>query len=82
MALARIFNLREGFSRGDDTLPRRFATSPSEGPLSEVTVDPAKLEQAQQEYFGMLGWDEAGIPRGEARGLEIAWAQEYLKDVS
>ena len=83
MSLARIFNLREGFSRSDDTLPRRFSTSPSEGPLSEVTVDPAKLEQAQQEYFRMLGWNEAGIPTYEKLvELDIEWAYEYVKNIS
>ncbi len=83
MTLARIFNLREGFSRSDDTLPRRFSTSPAEGPLSDVTVDPAKLEQAQREYFRMLGWNEAGIPTHEKLAeLDIAWAQEYIKNAS
>jgi aldehyde:ferredoxin oxidoreductase len=83
MSLARIFNLREGFSRSDDTLPRRFSTSPAEGPLSDVTVDPVKLEQAQQEYFRMLGWNEAGIPTYEKLvELDIEWAQEYIKNAS
>ena len=53
---------------------------PAEGPLRAVTVDPAKLEQAQQEYFRMLGWDEAGLPTREALAeLGIAWAAEHLK---
>ena len=83
MSLARIFNFRQGFSRDDDTLPHRFSTSPSEGPLSAVTVDPVKLEQAQQEYFRMLGWDEAGIPTHEKLvELGIEWAHEYLKNAS
>jgi aldehyde:ferredoxin oxidoreductase len=48
-----------------------------------VTVDPAKLEQAQREYFRMLGWDEAGIPTHEKLvELDIAWAHEYLKNAS
>ena len=82
MSLARIFNLREGFSRNDDTLPRRFSTSPAEGPLSEVTVDPVKLEQAQQEYFRMLGWNEAGIPTYEKLvELDIEWAYEYVQNI-
>ncbi|MHB8773344.1 MAG: aldehyde ferredoxin oxidoreductase family protein [Syntrophales bacterium] len=83
MALARIFNLREGFTPSDDRLPERFATSPAEGPLSEVTVDPAKLERAQHEYFRLLGWNEAGIPTRETlASLGIEWAQGYIPGAS
>lgn len=83
MTLARIFNLREGFSRIDDVLPRRFSTSPLEGPLSDVTVDPVKLEIAQQVYFKMLGWNDAGIPTYEKLvELGIEWAHEYIKNTS
>lgn len=75
LALARIFNLREGFSRSDDTLPRRFFGSPAEGPLRDIAVDPDKLAGAQRAYFGMLGWDESGIPTRETLAdLDIAWA--------
>ncbi len=48
-----------------------------------MTVDPAKLEQAQQAYFRMQGWNEAGIPAYEKLvKLDIEWAHEYLKNVS
>jgi aldehyde:ferredoxin oxidoreductase len=79
MALTRIFNFREGFTRKDDVLPRRFATSPSAGPLSAVAVDPVKLEEVQQEYFRKLGWNEEGLPtRGKLAELGIEWTQECL----
>jgi aldehyde:ferredoxin oxidoreductase len=79
MTLARIFNLREGFSRADDTLPRRFFGSPSEGPLKDIPVDPDKLDIAQRAYFKMLGWDESGVPTYEKlRELDIEWAYTYL----
>jgi len=81
MALTRIFNFREGFTQNDDTLPLRFTSSPSEGPLSAMKVDPVQLKQAQQEYFRTLGWNEAGIPTQEKLlELSIEWAQRYLKD--
>ncbi len=48
-----------------------------------MTVDPAKLEQAQQAYFRMLVWNEAGIPAYEKLvERDIEWAHEYLKSVS
>jgi aldehyde:ferredoxin oxidoreductase len=79
MALARIFNLREGFSRNDDTLPRRFFGSPAEGPLKDISVDPDKLDIAQRAYFQMLGWDESGVPTYKKLGeLDIEWADKYI----
>jgi aldehyde:ferredoxin oxidoreductase len=81
MALARIFNLREGFGLKDDTLPRRFFGSPAEGPLKDTAIDPGELAAAQQAYFAMLGWDASGIPTPEKlRELGLEWAVAFLKD--
>ncbi len=79
MTLGRIFNLREGFSAKDDRLPERFYTSPSEGPMKEIRIDPQKLAEAQKAYYQMLGWDEAGVPTyGRLAELNIEWAAKYL----
>jgi len=80
VTLMRIFNLREGFTAADDRLPARFATPQPTGGLAGVVVDLEELARAQKLYYGMLGWDEEGIPT-EARlaELDIAWAGEYLK---
>jgi aldehyde:ferredoxin oxidoreductase len=79
MALMRIFNLREGFTSADDQLPKRFFTPQPTGGLAGVVVDPEELARAQKLYYGMLGWDEDGVPT-EARLAElgIEWAGEYL----
>jgi aldehyde:ferredoxin oxidoreductase len=58
----RLFNLREGFTRKDDRLPGRFHTSPAEGPLKEVRVNPEALKEAQEIYYQMMGWDSNGVP--------------------
>lgn len=55
ITLARIFNLREGFSRRDDGLPKRFSSSPADSSLKGVGVDPEKLAAAQEIYYQMLG---------------------------
>ena len=82
ITLARIFNLREGISRNEDKLPRRFFDSPPEGPLKEISVDAAKLETAQQAYYQLLGWTEAGIPTRERLvELDIEWAYGYFASV-
>ncbi len=80
MTLARIFNLREGLSAKDDVLPARFNTSPAEGPLKDISVDPERLAEAQKLYYQMLGWDATGVPTA-ARLVELnlEWALDYLK---
>jgi len=80
ITLARIFNLREGFSAEDDVLPRRFATAPSEGPLKDVVIDLEAFNKARSAYYGMLGWDESGKPTSARLvELDIEWASEYLE---
>jgi len=80
ITLARIFNLREGFTTDDDKLPRRFAVSPTTGPLKDVAIDPEKLAQAKQVYYQMLGWDASGVPTyGRLVELDIEWAKDYLE---
>ena len=80
MTLARIFNLREGFSSRDDILPRRFVSSPADSTLKGAGVDPEKLSAAQKLYYQMLGWDESGIPTlARLVELNIEWAAQHLK---
>lgn len=79
ITLARIFNLREGFSCRDDILPRRFASSSPDSNLKGIGVDPEKLAAAQKIYYQMLGWDESGVPTiGRLVELNIEWAAQYL----
>ncbi len=79
VTLAKIFNIREGFTQADDVLPRRLNTSQRGGNLKGVIVDPAKLSEAQNLYYQMLGWDEKGIPtRARLVELDIPWALKYL----
>ena len=61
--LVRLFNLREGLTRREDTLPRRFLKEPlQEGPSRGRVVD---LETMLDEYYFVRGWDEKGIPAAE-----------------
>jgi len=80
LSLAKIFNLREGFTRADDVLPKRMAVSQTRGNLQGVTVDPQKLSEAQDLYYQMLGWNPEGVPtRARLVELGIEWAAPYLK---
>ncbi|MFC1887079.1 aldehyde ferredoxin oxidoreductase C-terminal domain-containing protein, partial [Thermodesulfobacteriota bacterium] len=79
MTMARIFNMREGFSAKDDKLPARFNTSPAEGPLQGIAINPEQMAEAQKLYYQMLGWDESGTPTfARLVELDMEWAREYL----
>jgi aldehyde:ferredoxin oxidoreductase len=61
--LVRLFNLREGLTRAEDTLPKRVLKEPlKEGPASGRVVD---LKTMLSEYYFVRGWDEEGAPQKE-----------------
>ena len=58
--LERLWNLKAGFTKADDTLPDRvlkepIQTGPSKGDISHVGV-------MMPEYYKLRGWDEDGVP--------------------
>ncbi|MBL7168613.1 aldehyde ferredoxin oxidoreductase family protein [Candidatus Bathyarchaeota archaeon] len=79
LTLARLFNVREGFTAADDWLPPRFFSPQTSGALSETAVVPGDLRRAIDTYYGMMGWDAEGVPRtGTLHELGVSWAVEYL----
>ncbi len=61
--VARAFNVREGFSRKDDTLPWRIMHEPiPKGKSAGSYVKPKELEHMLDEYYQARGWSEDGIP--------------------
>ena len=77
IALARIFNIREGFSEKDDALPKRFEVTPGDGPLKGL--DPERFAEARKTYYRMMGWDQSGVPTlSKLAELQIEWAAKYL----
>ncbi len=61
--VARAFNVREGFSRKDDTLPWRILHEPiPKGKSAGSYVKPKELEHMLDEYYQARGWSEDGIP--------------------
>ena len=57
----RLFNMREGLTRKDDTLPARLLNEPKpDGPTAGVVVP---LEELKDEYYKAMGWDmDTGNP--------------------
>lgn len=58
--LERLYNLREGFSKADDTLPQRLLEEPIPDGPSKGWV--AHLEPMLAEYYRTRGWDANGAP--------------------
>jgi aldehyde:ferredoxin oxidoreductase len=61
--LERLFNLKAGFTKKDDTLPPRMLEEP-------IPAGPAKgqvheLSIMLPEYYQLRGWDENGVPTPE-----------------
>lgn len=61
--LERMYNVRLGLSRKDDTLPKRFLEEPlPDGESKGQTVD---LEVMLDDFYASMGWDINGIPTRE-----------------
>jgi aldehyde:ferredoxin oxidoreductase len=64
--LIRMFNVREGFSRKDDTLPYRTLHEPlPDGPAKGQFIGEENLNRMLNEYYDLRGWDRSGIPTEE-----------------
>ncbi len=77
VTLKRLFNAREGITRADDKLPKRFTHEPMpEGPGKGQTVD---LEPMLDDYYRLRGWDlETGLPtEKKIRSLSLEWTKKY-----
>lgn len=54
----RLYNLREGFTKKDDSLPKRFLEQPmAEGPTKGHVVE---LDKLLSDYYQQRGWDPEG----------------------
>jgi aldehyde:ferredoxin oxidoreductase len=59
----KLFNMKEGYTKADDTLPTRLLTEPlKEGePKGRVW----KREPLLDQYYAQRGWDKEGVPTPE-----------------
>ena len=65
--MERLFNLREGLSKKDDTLPERLFTTPiHDGPSKGAVVNKADFDNELEAYYGIWGWTKDGVPTKES----------------
>ena len=74
----RAFNAREGFTRADDTLPKKLAKALKGGRTDGFKFTPEELETAKDQYYAHAGWDVAtGNPtREKLESIDLAWVAD------
>jgi aldehyde:ferredoxin oxidoreductase len=80
--MARVFNMREGFSRKDDTLPDRLFQGLQNGPLAGKPIPRDEFSQALTTLYRLKGWDpETGWPTQERlQELSLGWAANFMDE--
>jgi aldehyde:ferredoxin oxidoreductase len=77
--MARAFNIREGFTRADDTLPERLFQPLESGALKDVAISKSDFENAIRELYQQKGWTREGVPtRAKLRELGIEWVADLI----
>ncbi len=76
--MARVFNVREGFTRADDRLPDRLHAPLEGGALAGTAIDRGDFERAVTNLYELKGWDPAtGAPTAERlRALGLEWTSD------
>ena len=56
--------IKDGFTRQDDTLPKRYFNEPiPEGPGKGTVVFRKEFDKMLDEYYLLHGWDKNGVPK-------------------
>jgi aldehyde:ferredoxin oxidoreductase len=75
ITMARMFNVREGFSSKDDYLPDRLFEPLEEGTVQEKRIDREEFAEGLRLYYEAMGWDsKTGFPTdGRLAYLGLGW---------
>jgi aldehyde:ferredoxin oxidoreductase len=64
--IARAFNQREGFTRKEDTIPKRLVKEAlASGPAKGQKIPQAAFDDMLDQYYGVMGWDKNGVMPGD-----------------
>jgi len=72
--MAQCFNIRQGFTDINDTLPPRCFSPFVSGPLEGVAVKKKEFDEALNIYYEMMGWLRGVPSTGKLGELGIDWA--------
>jgi aldehyde:ferredoxin oxidoreductase len=81
--LCRAFNVREGMSRKDDTLPPRLMEPMPSGPYKGEIIARASFDETLDKYYRFRGWDEkTGIPKKKTlERLNVKYVADELERI-
>jgi len=80
--MAKLFNLREGFTKEDDRLPEKMFEPVESGPTAGNKIDKKHFYKQRDLYYEMMNWNEEGIPRrGKLVELNIQEVIEYCPEI-
>ena len=65
VSLERMMLVRDGISRKDDTLPKRYCEPVPEGPARGSVIHTEEFEKMLDEYYHLHNWHRAGVPRSK-----------------
>jgi aldehyde:ferredoxin oxidoreductase len=69
----KLYNIREGWTAAEDTLPRRFLAEGLGGGAREALLPRERLQEMIQAYYQGRGWDTEGrVPEQLLRQLGLA----------
>ena len=79
--MARVFNMREGFSRKDDTLPERLFQPLENGALAGHAMPRDEFEAALTRLYQLKGWNpESGDPaKDRLDELSLGWTVQTFE---
>jgi aldehyde:ferredoxin oxidoreductase len=69
----KLYNIREGWTPEEDTLPKRFLSEGlPNGVATEAVLPRERLREMIQAYYAARGWDEAGgVPSNLIEALQL-----------
>lgn len=81
--LCRAFNVREGMTRKDDALPKRFTEALTEGPYKGEAISSQAMGKMLNYYYEFRGWDKGtGVPtKKKLQELELDYVAEELESL-
>lgn len=73
--MMRYFNAREGFTKADDTLPKRLFKPLPDGPSKGLHINKENFLKALEVYYQFAGWEvQSGNPsEATLRKLSLGW---------
>jgi aldehyde:ferredoxin oxidoreductase len=69
----KLYNIREGWTAAEDTLPRRFLSEGlPNGQAAQAVLPRERLQEMIDTYYAERGWDRDGnVPRDQIEALQL-----------